>query len=548
MARNFRSVWRWLIPSWLAHPDDPTDEGALVAHAVTTIIDATLERARQGLDARFPSRTGESANELTAADRGLLRGRSETLAAFAARLAAWRYPRTHKVRGNASELLVQVAAYWGPTTAETVDLRGTEWAIDTAGTVAKTGTVAWDWDSVDVYVTPTVGTASNVLDQAALTPSVPACEPGALLLAHVFAEGGGTVPAPSGWTLVAAHVPVSGTRYHAVFGKVATDRGGGTLSIDASSIAGRALARVVQVPGEFSSVATAIETYAFSAGTGTSVAEPAVSAAPWAANVLAFVGYDSGGTINAFSGGDMTWTELAAEAVAGSAGGGAGIQEQYAPAVAADGPGGTCTLGNSAVWGAITIRLRRPWARFWVQFRPLRSTGVGATPDLGDPALWGGAVGTPGYVVGLVGVTPADVLAMRNLFQQYAWHPEHARPEWLVVSIPPSVGADVPGPQATPDGTWLHWSRNVGGTQTPARSSSHRFVSFTPLQNNVYAGDPESFCDDSYLPDGTTYAGDPENAAAWGAVTLPDGTTYTGDPENAAAWDAVLLLDDGANA
>jgi hypothetical protein len=546
MARNWREVWRWMIPRWLGVPDDPTDEGARVAHTVTLIMDATLQRAREGLDARFPSRTGESANQLAAADRGLLRGRSEPLADFATRLKAWRYPRTHKVRGGAHELLAQVNAYWGGIKATTIDLTDRQYTIYADSSVQKGTTIGgWDWDSAEVYVVPTSGAASDVLGDGTLTPAIPACKVGALLLAHAFVEGG-TIATPDGWTLVATHSP-SGVNGQYLWARLSPNTGGGTVSLLRVNAGGRAIARVNQVPGEWEeTIADNFEGDAYvHSGSGTSVTESTLDACMWAVNALAFVGYDSGGTVNAFTGGDMTWTEVAAEAVAGSAGGGVGIQAQYAHAEAGDEAGaGTCTLGNTASWGVIAVRLNRQWARFWLTLTPadadaVDSWGFGESPAYGDPLLWGGAVGTPGYLLGMVGVTPADILAMRNLFQQLAWHPEHARPEWLIIALDPAANTPIP------DGTWERWSSNVGGTQTATRDVSvYRYVSLSPSENNTYAGNPDSFAEDTEMPGGGTYGGDATNAAAWGAVTLPSGAAYTGDPTNFPA--AVLLVDDGS--
>ncbi len=542
-----------MVPRWLGAPDDPEDEGARVLHTITLMMDATIERVRQGLDARFPSRTGEAANALTAADRGILRGRDETLSTFALRLKAWRYPRTHRVRGNAFVLLEQVRAYWRDIVesdntgtgmvATTVAADGLVHKLFATGAVTKVGIAPWDWDGALVTaIVPTVGTASNTLGGGTLTPAIPSNAPGALLVAHAFAEGG-TLITPTGWTLLASHSP-SGANLHAVYARVSTGLEGTTLSVDATATSGRAIAHVVHVPAqEFDWRTPLADNFDVltSTGAGTSVAEPALDDAQWTALTLAFVGYDSGGTVNAFTGGDATWTEAAAEAVAGSAGAGVGVQAQYAHYAAGDASGaGACTLGNTASHGVIALRVRRPWARFWVTLTPGVTFGIDETPALGDAALWGGALGTPGYTLGQVGVTPADVLAMRNLFQQYAWNPEHARPEWVVLSVD--------GSDPAPDGTWLHWSNavQVGADviQTPARSPDHRYWSLSPLENNVYTGDPESFCDLTYMPDGTTYAGDPEESlVSWGPITLPDGTTYAGDPESFPI--DVLLLDDG---
>jgi hypothetical protein len=327
VAKTFREVWRWLLPRNFAKPEQVDDEGALVAQSLTTVIDTTLTRAREGLNARFPTRAGASAVALTAGDRGLLRGRAESLEDFTARLVAWRTPRTHLVRGNAYELLRQVSAYWGGI---------------------KCTTIANGYE-------------------------------------HTHLANGSESKAVSTFTL----------------------------------------------------------------------SEPT------------------------------------------------------------------------------------RWARFWVTV--ILDASVTAQPDLDDPALWGGALGTPGYTLGQTNVTPADVLAMRNLFQQYAWHPEHAQPEWLVVRLTPF----------SPSAVAENWSYYDAGTETQkaARDLQFAYWSLDPTYNNTYSGDPENW--PKYA---ATLAlggaghkigpGDPASAAAWAVTTLPNGETYTGNPESFPI--DVLLCDDGS--
>jgi hypothetical protein len=141
MARNFRSLFRWVTPSWLH-----TGEGEKVLHALTTIIDASTERVLQGLDARFPSRTGADALQLTAVSRGLIRGRSETDAHFAARLKRWRYPRGHRVRGSAFALLDQVSEYFGGVMCQTRDVNGTTHGRLANGIEYLVYDGTWLWD------------------------------------------------------------------------------------------------------------------------------------------------------------------------------------------------------------------------------------------------------------------------------------------------------------------------------------------------------------------------------------------------------------------
>src|SRR5690606_711320 len=176
------------------------------------------------------------------------------------------------------------------------------------------------------------------------------------------------------------------------------------------------------------------------------------------------------------------------------------------------------------------------WGRFWVVMHPDASLGIGETPDYGDPNLWGGALGTPGYTIGQTGVAPEDVRALRRLVHgsdSRKWRPFGVRGEWLIVSLD--------GSEPLPDGTWLHWSKNDGGTQVPARDPAMRFWSLAPEHNNVYAGDPANFPAAYQAPGGGTYAGDPDSFPA--SITLPDGSAYAGDPDNFPT--SLRLVDDG---
>jgi hypothetical protein len=120
------------------------------------------------------------------------------------------------------------------------------------------------------------------------------------------------------------------------------------------------------------------------------------------------------------------------------------------------------------------------WARFWMVLQPQASFGIGPQPSFGDPALWGGSLGTEGYTLGQTGATPDDVLAMRKLFQDLNWHPGHTAPEWVLVPTESAVPA-VPAP----NGKWLHWSENFFGTQIATRAVTPRLFSFgTTAQQN----------------------------------------------------------------
>lgn len=345
--RSFRGLRYFLAPPWLTGRGD----GEKIAFTLEWLLDAFLEKVRQGLNARFPSRAGASALNLIIGDRGLLRGRSESTASIVARLKAWRTPRTHRVRGNAYEALLQIWHYWGGTYAATVDAQG---------------------------------------------------------LRHVIEEND-------------------------------------TPDVD-------------------------------------TLAEPA-----------------------------------------------------YMPDWATGTPGSGLCVSN---WDGANAD--NNWSRFWIILQPPSSMGIEAQPDFGDADLWGGALGTPGYTLGQLGVTPEDVSAMRALFSELNWHPAHAIPEWVVFSF--DTGSP---PAPAPDGEWLHWSKDSSGTRVAARSGSFRYWSLSPERNNTYGGiRSRPWPNEATLVDGSTYAGDRSNAAAWGAITLPNGETYTGTRGVFAA--RVLLLDDGS--
>ena len=143
MATNFRSLARWFLPAWLIEGD-----GGLVNEALTGLADMTAEKVSDGLDAGFPSRADASANALSGVDRGIVRGRDETDAHYAARLVAWRYPRGHRIRGGAWAALEQVAEYFGGLYCWTVDLRGNVFTRDADGTESASSLAGgWKWFS-----------------------------------------------------------------------------------------------------------------------------------------------------------------------------------------------------------------------------------------------------------------------------------------------------------------------------------------------------------------------------------------------------------------
>lgn len=145
MAFRFRDLARFLLPG--NYTEEGTD-GEKITYSLTRLVDAFYDIDRAGLEARFPSLAGDSALALIGGDRQIPRGRAEASANYAQRLIAWRYPRGHRVRGNAFALLEQISAYFGGGfKLSTVDTHPLQYVREADGTEsAATYGPPWDWD------------------------------------------------------------------------------------------------------------------------------------------------------------------------------------------------------------------------------------------------------------------------------------------------------------------------------------------------------------------------------------------------------------------
>jgi hypothetical protein len=154
VALNFRTLFKWMVPAWLAGegnssdtPPEIVNEGEILLYSLALLADAFAERSEQGLLARFPTRTiGSGANALSGVDRGIYRGRNESEEHYAQRLIRWRYPRGHRTRGSAFALLEQISEYWGGIHCYTIDVSGNRFDRAADGTETYTPGQAWDWD------------------------------------------------------------------------------------------------------------------------------------------------------------------------------------------------------------------------------------------------------------------------------------------------------------------------------------------------------------------------------------------------------------------
>lgn len=146
IRRSFRQIRKSLAPSWLT-----TGEGELVGYALDVMKDAFVERARLGLLARFPQNgpNGETApaDALTAMgrDRRIIRGITETSAAYALRLIRWL--DDHRSKGTAFTMMRQLAGYCRSGFSFRIyDNRGNCYSRSAAGAETFDASTDWDWD------------------------------------------------------------------------------------------------------------------------------------------------------------------------------------------------------------------------------------------------------------------------------------------------------------------------------------------------------------------------------------------------------------------
>jgi len=147
----FRVARKLLSTRWLTE-----GEGELVGYALDLLRDGILERLRLSVLARIPQNdptgTTTAPTDALAAmgrDRRVIRGISESNAAYAVRLKAWLDDR--RTAGNPFALMQKLAEYCGPLCSfRTVDVAGNWFSRDENGveTVAlKTGNWNWDGDA-----------------------------------------------------------------------------------------------------------------------------------------------------------------------------------------------------------------------------------------------------------------------------------------------------------------------------------------------------------------------------------------------------------------
>lgn len=148
---SFRERIRGLLPPWLV---DRTTLGKTVgfrlAYGVTATLDAAVEAALQGLQARYPGLGTPTALPYLSRDRRIVQGPQESDDAFGVRLVQWlTYWRT---AGNAYSLMKAFQAYLSPGYPQLrlVTRSGLWYTLATDGTLTylQSSPNNWDWDSI----------------------------------------------------------------------------------------------------------------------------------------------------------------------------------------------------------------------------------------------------------------------------------------------------------------------------------------------------------------------------------------------------------------
>lgn len=138
----------WLVKDQLQLPDGTTVEvDNRVLYAILLVFDALIDRAKDGIKARFPGAGAtEDSLQYIGRDRLILRGPSESREVYEARLPG--AVDKHRTRGNAFRLMEQIRAYCSP---HEVRVRvwydsGKVYTLERDGTTSVDRETDWDWD------------------------------------------------------------------------------------------------------------------------------------------------------------------------------------------------------------------------------------------------------------------------------------------------------------------------------------------------------------------------------------------------------------------
>jgi len=134
------------------------------------------------------------------------------------------------------------------------------------------------------------------------------------------------------------------------------------------------------------------------------------------------------------------------------------------------------TIYTRAADGTFTITRATPglwnwdgltalWARFWIIIDSVGGVPWSRDGTWGDGEVWGeSGRGTWGSTA-----TVEQVQTIRSIVED--WKPAGSVCKNIIISFDASAFSPSDTAPPLPDGTWAHWSHNVGGVQVPARDS-----------------------------------------------------------------------------
>lgn len=146
---RFRDAFRKFIPPWLA--DRSTlgvgkSAGFRFLWSMIAPLDAAAEVLVQGLQAAWPGKGTPTALPLIGRTRGMIRGESETDAAYAARLLLWL--DRWRAAGSAEAIAQAIHDFCANHPKVRIVTRSGYWVtLNADGTITRT-TAAWNWDGV----------------------------------------------------------------------------------------------------------------------------------------------------------------------------------------------------------------------------------------------------------------------------------------------------------------------------------------------------------------------------------------------------------------
>lgn len=167
---------RLQVPNWFANRLGK-NVGFRVLWVIALICDAFIQAAIEGFRAALPGVGTDTALPYIGYGRGIIQGRAESNASYAARLANYR--ATWAKAGSAAGLAAQLQSYLGgATVVRIIDRSGLFVTCDATGAITFATDATWNWDGsstnpqgwsdiwIVVYPDPAYGVYTSLTDPA----------------------------------------------------------------------------------------------------------------------------------------------------------------------------------------------------------------------------------------------------------------------------------------------------------------------------------------------------------------------------------------------